>query len=375
MKVAAVIVAAGIGVRAGGVVPKQYRKVNGEAVLRKTVRAFAGHPDVSAVQVVVNPEHKGFYEQALSGLNVLAPVKGGMLRQDSVLAGLKALIPLKPDIVLIHDAARAFVSPKLIARVIKAVEAEKAGAVPALPVADTLKQEVNGAVVKTVDRSGLWLAQTPQGFPFGDILQAHQTVKSGNFTDDAGVAEAAGLKVVLIEGEKENVKLTTPEDFKARSADVRTGTGFDVHAFAPGDHVMLCGVKIPHDHTLKGHSDADAGLHALTDALLGAIGAGDIGDHFPPGDPKWKNAASEIFLKHAAKLVRDQGAAILNVDVTLICEQPRIGPHREAMRQAVARILGIEAARVSVKATTTEALGFTGRGEGLAAQAIATVGF
>lgn len=375
MKTAAVIVAAGIGVRVGGVVPKQYRKVGGEPVLHKTARAFALHPEVSAVQVVVNPEHKGFYEQALSGLNILPPVKGGMLRQDSVLSGLKALEPLRPDIVLIHDAARAFVSAKLISRVIKAVETTRAGAVPALPVADTLKQEADGAAVKTVDRTGLWLAQTPQGFPFPDILAAHRTVKGGNFTDDAGMAEAAGLKVLLVEGEKDNIKLTHPEDFKARGVDVRTGSGFDVHAFEPGDHVMLCGVKIPHDRKLKGHSDADAGLHAITDALLGAIGAGDIGDHFPPSDSKWKNAPSEIFLKHAAKLVRDQGGEILNVDLTLICEAPKIGPHRQAMRRSVATILGIEAARVSVKATTTESLGFTGRGEGLAAQAVATVAF
>ncbi|HXV73596.1 MAG TPA: 2-C-methyl-D-erythritol 4-phosphate cytidylyltransferase, partial [Sphingomonadales bacterium] len=236
MKTAALIVAAGIGVRAGGAVPKQYRRVGGEPVLRKTARTFAGHPDIAAVQVVINPEHKGFYEEALSGLDILPPVKGGMLRQDSVLCGLKALETDAPDIVLIHDAARAFVSQRLISRVIKAVAANQSGAVPALPVADTLKQEANGAVVKTVDRAGLWLAQTPQGFPFKDILQAHAALKSGNFTDDAAVAEAAGLKVVLVEGEKENIKLTTAEDFKARTADVRTGMGFDVHAFEPGDH-------------------------------------------------------------------------------------------------------------------------------------------
>ena len=375
MKTAAIIVAAGIGVRVGGVVPKQYRKLGTEPVLRKTVRAFAEHPEVSAVQVVINPEHKGFYEQALAGLDILPPIKGGVLRQDSVLAGLKALEAAKPDIVLIHDAARAFVSAKLISRVIKAVAVSGSGAVPALAVADTLKSQAEGAPVKTVDRAGLWLAQTPQGFRFQDILRAHQAIKSANFTDDAAVAEAAGFPVQLIEGEKENIKLTHAEDFKARGADVRTGSGFDVHAFEPGDHVMLCGVKIPNDRKLKGHSDADAGLHALTDAILGAIGAGDIGDHFPSGDPKWKNAASDIFLTHAAKLVRDQGGEILNVDVTLICEKPRIGPHRQAMRKCIARILGIDAARVSVKATTTETLGFTGRGEGLAAQAVASVSF
>ena len=374
MKTAAIILAAGKGVRAGGGVPKQYRELGGEPVLRKTVTAFLDHPDVDIVQVVTSPDDDKLYKDAVKDLALPAPVAGGVLRQDSVLKGLQALESENPGIVLIHDAARAFVSADVIGRVIGAVKKYKCGAVPAIPVADTLKKGKD-AVEKTVDRTDLWAAQTPQGFPFKEILAAHGKTGGKEFTDDAAVAEAAGLQVKIVAGDKENIKLTNPEDFKTQGWDIRTGTGFDVHAFEAGDHVILCGVKIPHDKALKGHSDADAGLHAITDAILGAIGEGDIGDHFPPSDDQWKNAPSKVFLEHAAKLAKDKGGRIVNVDLTLICEGPKIGPHRDAMREKVAEILDLDVARVSVKATTTEKLGFTGRGDGIAAQALATVAF
>lgn len=375
LKTAAVILAAGIGARAGGRVPKQYRYINGQSILRKTICRFLQHPEISVVQVVINLQHKNLYEDALSGLKIPQPVEGGATRQDSVFCGLQALKPNAPDVVIIHDAARAFVSHKLITRVIKTVKDNKCGVVPALAVADTLKQATDGVILKTIDRSQLWLAQTPQGFLFSDIYESHLISKNGNFTDDAAIAEANGIKVILIEGEMENRKITTAEDFITLQTDVRTGLGFDVHAFEPGDFIMLCGVKIPHNRKLKGHSDADAGLHAVTDAVLGAIAAGDIGDHFPPSDNKWKNVASNIFLRHAAKLVREKNGEILNVDLTLVCETPKISPYREQMRKSLADIMEIDLDRVSVKATTTETLGFTGRNEGLAAQALATVKF
>lgn len=375
MTIAAIILAAGRGERAGAGAPKQYRAIGGEPVLAKSVRAFLGHPEISLVRVVINPQHEKLYRKAVHGLDLPEPVAGGVTRQDSVLCGLEALEKEKPEIVLIHDSARAFASQGLISRVIAAVKQHRCGAVPALAVGDTLKKAENLAVVETVSREGLYLAQTPQGFPYPGILDAHRKAKHTDYTDDAAVAEAAGLKVVLVAGEKENVKLTHAEDFRKPAGEVRTGSGFDVHAFTAGDHVVLCGVKIPHGKALAGHSDADAGLHAITDALLGAIGAGDIGDHFPPSEAKWKDASSDIFLKRAAELVKEAGGLVLNVDLTLICEGPKIGPHRQKMRENVAKILAIDPGRVSVKATTTEKLGFAGRGEGLAAQAVATVGF
>lgn len=378
-RVAAVIVAGGRGVRAGGGLPKQYRHLAGQPVLRHTVAAFAGHGRVDSVQVVIHPDDRALYEQAVAGLDVRTPVFGGDTRQASVLAGLEALADAAPTVVLIHDAARAFVSAAVIDGVIDAVLATGDGAIPALPVTDTLKR--GGDVVEaTVDRAGLNRAQTPQGFPYSTILAAHQRAREEALTDDAAVAEAAGLAVRLVAGEEDNVKLTTAEDFARAEArlsgaldDVRTGTGFDVHRFEPGDHVWLCGVRVPHSEGLKGHSDADVGLHAITDAILGALGAGDIGDHFPPTDARWKDAASDRFLAHAGELVAQRGGTVAHVDVTLICERPRLGPHKPAMVARVADILGLDASRVSVKATTTEKLGFTGRGEGIAAQAVATL--
>lgn len=384
MFAAAIILAAGRGERAGGDRPKQYRDIGGKPVLRRAVQAFLGHPGIATVQVVFQPEDQAFYDAAMTGLALPAPVSGGASRQASVLAGLRALnrTDAPPDIVLIHDAARAFVSQDIISRVIDAVVAgagDNEGAIPALPVSDTLKR--GGAhVEETVERADLWRAQTPQGFPFAAILKAHEAHADKELTDDAAVAQAAGMRVRIVEGDERNIKITRSEDFAKDNSeehmvthDIRTGFGYDVHQFEAGDAVTLCGIEIPFEQKLKGHSDADAGLHAITDALLGAIAAGDIGDHFPPSDPQWKDAASDVFLRHAMGLVRRQGGEILNIDVTLICEAPKIAPHRAKMRARVAEILDIAEERVSVKATTTEKLGFTGRGEGLAAQAVATV--
>ena len=375
MTITAIIVAAGKGVRAGDGPPKQYRTISGVPVLRRSVEVFQAHPGISKVIVVINPDHADFYEKAVGDLELPSPVAGGRTRQESVLNGLTSLEGDAPGIVLIHDAARAFVSLGLIERVIDEVSNSGGGAIPSLPVCDTLKKGKDGIVEETISRDGLFTVQTPQGFPYPEILNAHKKASGKELTDDAAVAEAAGMKVALVAGAKENIKLTNPEDFAGHCHDVRTGSGFDVHAFEDGDHVILCGVKIPHEKGLRGHSDADAGLHALTDAILGAIGEGDIGDHFPPSDDKWKDAPSDLFLRHAASLVEKAGGTITNVDVTLICEAPKIAPHRAAMQNRVAEILGLEAARVSIKATTTEQLGFTGRGEGLAAQATATVVF
>lgn len=378
-RIAALIVAAGRGVRAGGGRPKQYRQINGEAVLTRSVRMFHQHPDIADLRVVIHPDDRALYEAAVAGIELSEPVSGGATRQDSVRAGLEALAdgPTPPEIVLIHDAARCFVPAAVISRVIAASDPEShTGAIPGLPVADTLKRAAKGAITATVDRSDLYRAQTPQGFPFNALLAAHRAVAGQALTDDAAVAEAAGMTVRIVEGAESNIKLTRPEDFSMqtdRAMEPRVGSGFDVHRFEPGDHVWLCGVRIPHSHGLKGHSDADAGLHALTDAILGALADGDIGTHFPPADPRWKGTASDAFLRHAAALAAARGGRIVHCDVTLICERPKIGPHKDAMRARIADILGLAEDRVSVKATTTEKLGFTGRGEGLAAEAVATL--
>ncbi|MBB3264253.1 2-C-methyl-D-erythritol 4-phosphate cytidylyltransferase/2-C-methyl-D-erythritol 2,4-cyclodiphosphate synthase [Azospirillum sp. OGB3] len=379
----ALIVAAGSGQRFGAEQPKQYLDLAGQPVLRRTVEAFRRHPKVSAVRVVINPVFRDLYDAAVAGLDLPEPVAGGASRQDSVRNGLEALADSAPDLVLIHDAARPLIDADTIDRVIAALATHPA-ALAAVPVADTLKRgngdPGGGLVAGTVDRSGLWRAQTPQGFRFPDILAAHRAAAGLELTDDAAVAERAGLPVALVPAREENFKVTTPDDLTraARAldsalSDIRTGSGFDVHRFAEGDHVTLCGVRVPHTHRLDGHSDADVGLHALTDAILGALCAGDIGSHFPPSDPQWRGADSALFLKHAAELVTARGGRIAHVDVTIICERPKVGPHREAMTTRVAEILGMPVDRVSVKATTTERLGFTGRGEGIAAQAMATV--
>ncbi|MBO0741332.1 MAG: bifunctional 2-C-methyl-D-erythritol 4-phosphate cytidylyltransferase/2-C-methyl-D-erythritol 2,4-cyclodiphosphate synthase [Hyphomicrobiaceae bacterium] len=384
MKTAALILAAGRGTRAGGPQPKQYVAIGGVPVLAHAVRAFLAHPDIARVAVVIARGDEALYRAAVGELasgKLVNPICGGATRQASVGNGLRALSTDLPDLVLIHDAARPFVTRDIIDRVLGAL-ARSPAAIAALPLADTLKEAgPGGLVAATVDRAGLWRAQTPQGFRFADILAAHERARAAgveNLTDDAAVAEWAGLPVALVLGSATNAKLTTPEDFAmaelaADAPDARVGQGFDVHRLVAGDHVWLCGVRIAHTQALEGHSDADVALHALTDALLGAIGAGDIGQHFPDGDPRWRGAASAIFVSEALRLVRARGGKIGNVDVTLVCEAPRIAPHRAAMRRRIAELLELEEARVSVKATTTEGLGFAGRREGIAALATAMV--
>ncbi len=386
----ALIVAAGSGERFGGEVPKQYLPLAGRPLLRHAIEAFLHHPEVSAVQVVYQPAHRDLYEAATAGLALPEPVPGGATRQESGWLGLERLAqsPLGPPAtVLIHDAARPLVDAGTISRVLAALKRAPA-AIAAVQVIDTLKRGVDGFTAGTVDRTGLWRAQTPQGFQFPAILEAHRRLAGAGLTDDAAVAEQAGLPVALVSGSPDNIKVTTPQDLERAHrllgvpvpvapslalSDTRVGLGYDVHRFAPGDHVMLCGVAIPHSHRLEGHSDADVALHALTDAILGAIGAGDIGSHFPPSDPQWRGVDSAVFLRHAAGLVAARGGVIGHVDVTVICERPKVGPHRTAMVARLAALLGLAPDRVSVKATTTEKLGFTGREEGIAAQAAATV--
>jgi 2-C-methyl-D-erythritol 4-phosphate cytidylyltransferase/2-C-methyl-D-erythritol 2,4-cyclodiphosphate synthase len=375
----AVIVAAGRGSRFGGAVPKQYLALGGTTVLRHAVAALTEHPRISGVLVVIRPEDRGLFDGALAGLRVLTPAAGGPTRQDSVRLGLEALASYRPARVLIHDGARPFPDVALVDRILGALDRATA-AIPCLPLSDTIKRVEGGIIQETIDRSALWRAQTPQGFHFDEILRAHRAVIGRDLTDDAAVAEATGLAPLLVAGSEGNLKVTTSEDLAAAErllvagqGEVRVGHGLDVHAFGPGDRVRICGVEIPHEASLVGHSDADVGLHALTDAILGAIGAGDIGTHFPPGDPRWRGAASDQFLRYAADLVGERRGTVAAVDVTIICERPKIGAYRAAMIERVAAILGIADARVSVKATTTDRLGFTGRGEGIAAQAVATV--
>ena len=377
MRTHAIIVAAGAGLRAGGGVPKQYRAVAGQPLLRHAVERLLGHPAITGVSVVINPECRALYDAAMAGLTLPEPIAGGATRQESVLAGLESLAADPPDIVLVHDAARAFVPDAVIDALVAAfADDDVDGACPALPQVDSLRRGEEGRFSGSVDRDALWRVQTPQAFRYAALLAAHRVAASGA-TDEVAIALAAGLRVAITPGDERAFKVTEPADFAKAEVmttfSSRAASGFDVHKFGPGDHVWLCGVKVPHDHGLIGHSDADVGLHALTDALLGTIAAGDIGDHFPPSDERWRGAASDQFLAHAATLVRERGGLIDHVDVTLICEHPKVGPHREAMRARIAAILGLGIDRVSVKATTTEKLGFTGRQEGIAAQAMASM--
>jgi 2-C-methyl-D-erythritol 4-phosphate cytidylyltransferase/2-C-methyl-D-erythritol 2,4-cyclodiphosphate synthase len=383
VRTAAILVAAGRGLRAGAGGPKQYRSIAGQTVIYRAMEPFSRHPRISAVQPVLHADDRAMFNAAVSGLAHEAPANGGATRQASVHAGLEALAKQKPDIVLIHDAARPFVSPALIARAIEAA-ARTGAAIPVIPVADTIKlTAVNGDVEATPERGRLRIAQTPQSFRFEVILDAHRrAAREGrsDFTDDAALAEWAGLTVATFEGDVANMKLTTPEDFvreEARLAsmlgDIRTGTGYDVHAFGDGDHLMICGVRVPHSKGFLAHSDGDVGLHALVDAVLGALADGDIGSHFPPSDPKWKGASSDRFLKYAIDRVMGRGGRIANLEVTLICERPKIGPLRDTMRGRIAEITGLDISRIAVKATTSERLGFTGREEGIAATASATI--
>jgi 2-C-methyl-D-erythritol 4-phosphate cytidylyltransferase / 2-C-methyl-D-erythritol 2,4-cyclodiphosphate synthase len=388
---AVILVAAGRGERAGPSVegPKQYRLIGGTPVIARTLQGFRNYLPDATIVLVIHPDDEALLAKALHPIAHLTKdiiiTHGGKTRQQSVLVGLKALQTLQPDYVMIHDAVRPFFDQSMLDRIIQALDQGADAVLPAMPVADTLKRgNDSGFVGDTVSRTGLFAAQTPQSFTYAKILNAHEKAAGsgrGDFTDDAAIAEWAGLPVRLVEGTPDNVKLTVKRDIEmadtrlsaAALPDVRTGNGYDVHQLVPGDGVTLCGIFIPHTQTLSGHSDADVALHALTDALLATCGAGDIGDHFPPSDPQWRGAASRIFLEHAAKIVRDAGGTIMNADVSLIAEEPKIGPHRQIMREKLADILNISLERCSVKATTNEKIGFVGRGEGIAAIATATV--
>lgn len=395
---AALIVAAGRGHRVGGPLPKQYRQLAGRAVLGHSVQCFASHPRIDRVRVVINPADRTLYDEAVresggaADAALLAPVAGGETRQDSVRNGLESLADAPPDLVLIHDGARPLVSASVIDGALDALEGHD-GALPALSVSDSLKRAALGSAViaGAVPREGLWRAQTPQGFRYPAILDAHRAAAGSALTDDAAVAEEAGLSVALTPGDEDNLKITTERDFAraerilvaeggrvvaaaAEAAfETRVGMGFDVHRFGPGDHLMLGGVAVPHAQGVVSHSDGDVVLHAIVDALLGAIAAGDIGTHFPPSDEAWRDAKSKLFVAHALKLLAERGGHLSHVDVTVICQRPKIGPHRQAMLARLSDVLDLDLARISLKATTTERLGFTGRGEGIAAQAVATV--
>jgi 2-C-methyl-D-erythritol 4-phosphate cytidylyltransferase/2-C-methyl-D-erythritol 2,4-cyclodiphosphate synthase len=381
--VAAVVVAAGRGTRAGGDLPKQFRLLGGAPVLRASLGLFASHPEITMVQPVIHRDDMPHFRAAAAGIELLPPAFGGDTRQISVYAGLEAIAEKRPDIVLVHDAARPFVSPVLVSRAIAAAQSTGA-AIPALPVTDTVKVvDAAGRVTQTLARAGLRLVQTPQAFAFPAIYHAHckaAAAERNNFTDDAALAEWAGLEVSVFDGEAGNIKLTTPDDFARVEAmkigtlsDVRMGSGIDVHAFGPGDHVILGGVRIEHERGLVGHSDADVVLHALVDALLGALADGDIGVHFPPNDPQWRGASSDRFVDFAIERLMARGGRIAHLDLNIVSEAPRIAPHRDAMRARIAELCRIDINRVAVKATTSERLGFTGRGEGIAAFVTATV--
>ncbi len=390
MATAALIVAAGRGARAGDGPPKQYRLVGGVAIIARTLDRFAAAPGVDRICVCIRPQDRALFDAAIAGLTLTKPltlVHGGAERAESVRLGLEALAadPLGPPArVLIHDAARPFISLGVIDAVIAALDMAD-GACASIPIVDALRRSENGACGALIPRDGVWRAQTPQGFRFDAILAAHRDHPDPGAPDDAEIARRAGLTVAIVESEADNFKITRPGDFaraerliaqqapQEATMETRLGTGFDVHRFGPGDHLMLCGVRVPHDKGFIAHSDGDVALHALTDAVLGAMALGDIGRWFPPSDPQWRGAASDQFLRHALDLAGEQGFSVVNLDVTLICERPKITPHAEAMRARIAAIAGCDVGRVSVKATTTEGLGFAGRAEGVAAQAAAAL--
>jgi 2-C-methyl-D-erythritol 4-phosphate cytidylyltransferase / 2-C-methyl-D-erythritol 2,4-cyclodiphosphate synthase len=384
-RIAVIIVAAGRGHRFGGEMPKQYLEVHQQPLVRHAVQAFLDHPAIDLILPVIHPDDADILANALGGLDYLEPVAGGAARQDSVRNGLEGLASSAPDYVLVHDAARPMVAPALIDRVIEALQ-DTSGVIPGIAVVDTLKRaDDDGIITDTVSRDGLWRAQTPQGFKYADLLAAHRSAIGQELTDDAAVMEASGYRVAVVLGDENNIKVTTPDDLMrmeeimsddsaqaklVRSPSFRIGSGYDVHKLGPGDHVTLCGVEITSERALIGHSDADVALHAVTDAVFGAIADGDIGSHFPPTDSQWRGASSDQFLAYACERMRERGFELSNIDLTIICEKPKIGPHRDAMRARLAEIAQIDVSCVSVKATTTERLGFTGRGEGIAAEAV-----
>jgi len=384
-RIAVIIVAAGRGHRFGGEMPKQYLEVHQQPLVRHAVQAFLDHPAIDLILPVIHPDDADILANALGGLDYLEPVAGGAARQDSVRNGLEGLASSAPDYVLVHDAARPMVAPALIDRVIEALQ-DTSGVIPGIAVVDTLKRaDDDGIITDTVSRDGLWRAQTPQGFKYADLLAAHRSAIGQELTDDAAVMEASGYRVAVVLGDENNIKVTAPDDLMrmeeimsddsaqaklVRSPSFRIGSGYDVHKLGPGDHVTLCGVEITSERALIGHSDADVALHAVTDAVFGAIADGDIGSHFPPTDSQWRGASSDQFLAYACERMRERGFELSNIDLTIICEKPKIGPHRDAMRARLAEIAQIDVSCVSVKATTTERLGFTGRGEGIAAEAV-----
>jgi len=384
-RIAVIIVAAGRGHRFGGEMPKQYLEVHQQPLVRHAVQAFLDHPAIDLILPVIHPDDADILANALGGLDYLEPVAGGAARQDSVRNGLEGLASSAPDYVLVHDAARPMVAPALIDRVIEALQ-DTSGVIPGIAVVDTLKRaDDDGIITDTVSRDGLWRAQTPQGFKYADLLAAHRSAIGQELTDDAAVMEASGYRVAVVLGDENNIKVTTPDDLMrmeeimsddsaqaklVRSPSFRIGSGYDVHKLGPGDHVTLCGVEITSERALIGHSDADVALHAVTDAVFGAIADGDIGSHFPPTDSQWRGASSDQFLAYACERMGERGFELSNIDLTIICEKPKIGPHRDAMRARLAEIAQIDVSCVSVKATTTERLGFTGRGEGIAAEAV-----
>jgi 2-C-methyl-D-erythritol 4-phosphate cytidylyltransferase / 2-C-methyl-D-erythritol 2,4-cyclodiphosphate synthase len=382
VSIIALIVAAGRGERAGQPGPKQYARLAGETVLTRSIHALAISKRIDAILCVIHADDRALYDEAIKEVpqrlrkKLRTPVIGGTTRQQSVMAGLEALAETDCETVLIHDAARPFLSKKLIERVVDAVPTTGA-AIPALPMTDTIKElDAAGTIAKTPDRAQLRAVQTPQAFTFKLILGAHRAMVDRETTDDASLIEALGGRVMPVEGERDNIKLTTPEDFavaELKLTETISAMGYDVHAFGEGDHVTLAGVKIPHTRGILAHSDGDVILHALCDAIFGAIGAGDIGQHFPPSDPQWKDAPSATFVAHAIKLLKEQGGALVNCDVTLLAEEPRIGKHREAMIESLATMTGLKKERIGLKATTTEKLGAIGRGEGLVAQVLCTL--
>ena len=384
-RIAVIIVAAGRGHRFGGDMPKQYLEVHQQPLVRHAVQVFLDHPAIDFILPVIHPDDADILANALDGLDYLEPVAGGAARQDSVRNGLEALASSAPDYVLVHDAARPMVAPALIDRVIEALQ-DTPGVIPGIAVVDTLKRaDDDGIITDSVSRDGLWRAQTPQGFKYADLLAVHRSVIGQELTDDAAVMEASGHRIAVVLGDEDNIKVTTPDDLirmeeimsddspqakPVRSPSFRIGSGYDVHKLGPGDNVTLCGVEIASERALIGHSDADVALHAVTDAVFGAIADGDIGSHFPPTNSQWRGASSDQFLAYACERMRERGFELSNIDLTIICEKPKIGPHRDAMRARLAEIAQIDVSCVSVKATTTERLGFTGRGEGIAAEAV-----
>ena len=373
--IAAVVVAGGLGERAGGPVPKQYRPLGGRPLIRWSLGRLVAHPAIDRVLAVIHPDFAALHEESVAGLDLLPAVHGGATRQESVLNGLKALQVHAPDLVLVHDAARPFVSDHLLDEIVRTLRQRRCGVIPVTGITDTVKYRSGDEVTGTADRGRLVCAQTPQGFPYAGILAAHQQADGRAFTDDAAVAEAVGMTVVTVEGDRANIKVTHEEDFalSCDQTEISNGTGYDAHALVAGDHVMLCGVRIDHERTLEGNTDGDVGLHALVDAILGALGCGDLGQHFPVDDSAWRGRPSGDLVRVARDLMTECRATLLHADITLMCQKPRLAPHQKAMRRTVAGLLDVGEPRVNVKVTSTDGLGFLGRCEGIAAAAIVTV--